>query len=230
MFVPASGIGVGSASQGASSDTIAAMAGESDRVPPSATQWNVATWPNLITLIRLSCLPIFLWLLLGKGDRAYAGWLLGILGATDWVDGWVARRFNQVSEFGKMFDPTADRLLFIVSLVAIMVDGAAPSWFCILVLIREVGFGITVAVCTLFFGMERFDVTYLGKWATFILMFAVPGFVMGSSDIGIDAFFSAFSWVAGPIGLLLSYYTAFSYVPTIRTSLAEGRKHRGNTL
>ena len=212
------------------SDTIATMEGESDQVPASATQWNVATWPNLITLIRLSCLPVFLWLLLGKGDRAYAGWLLGVLGATDWVDGWVARRFDQVSEFGKMFDPTADRLLFIVSLVAIMIDGAAPPWFCILVLVREVGFGVTVAVCTLFFGMERFDVTYLGKWATFILMFVVPGFVMGSSDIGIDGFFSAFSWVAGPIGLILSYYTAFTYVPTIRASLAEGRKHRENTL
>ena len=194
--------------------------------PTDARKWNVATWPNLITLIRLSCLPVFLWLLLGKGDRAYAGWLLGILGATDWVDGWVARRFNQVSEFGKMFDPTADRLLFIVSLVAIMVDGSAPTWFCILVLVREVGFGATVAVCTLFFHMERFDVTYLGKWATFILMFTVPGYVMGASDIGINGFFSAFSLIAAPIGLALSYYTAFQYIPTIRRSLREGRNHR----
>ena len=185
-------------------------------------QWNVLTWPNLITLIRLSCLPLFLWLLLGRDDRAYAGWLLGILGATDWVDGWVARRFDQVSEFGKMFDPTADRLLFIVSLVAIMIDGSAPMWFCILVLVREVGFGATVAVGTLFLRMERFDVTYLGKWATFILMFAVPGFVMGSSDIAIKGFFSAFSWVAGPIGLVLSYYTAFRYIPVIRASLRSG--------
>jgi len=180
----------------------------------------VATWPNLITLLRLGCLPIFLWLLFGRDDRQAAAWLLGALGATDWVDGWVARRFNQVSEFGKMFDPTADRLLFVVALVAIMIDGSAPWWFCLAVLVREVIFGGVVAVLTLFFDMERFDVTYLGKWATFILMFTFPGFVMGESDIVIDEFFTVASWIIGPIGLALSYYTALAYVPTIRRSLA----------
>lgn len=181
------------------------------------------TWPNLITLIRLACLPIFLWLLLGRDDRASAGWLLLALGGTDWVDGWVARRFNQVSEFGKMFDPTADRLLFIVGLTAIMIDGSAPRWFCILVLIREVLFGGTIAILTLFFSMQRFDVTYLGKWATFLLMGVFPAFVLGESGIGIHLFFTISAWVAGPIGLLLSYYTAIVYLPTIRSSLARGR-------
>jgi cardiolipin synthase len=143
--------------------------------------WGIWTWPNFITLIRLCCLPIFLWLLLGRDDRAAAAWILLGLGATDWVDGWVARRFNQVSEFGKMFDPTADRLLFIVGLIAIMIDGSAPLWFCLLVMIREVLFGGTVAILTLFFKMERFDVTYLGKWATFLLMGVFPAFVMSES-------------------------------------------------
>ncbi|NDE60453.1 MAG: CDP-alcohol phosphatidyltransferase family protein, partial [Acidimicrobiia bacterium] len=174
------------------------------------------------------CLPVFVWLLLGRHDRAYAGWLLGVLGATDWVDGWVARRFNQVSEFGKIFDPTADRLMFIVAIVCIMIDGAAPWWFCLAVLVREVTFGATVAVLKLFFGMDRFDVTYLGKWATFLLMFVFPGFVMGNSSIGISAFFEAFAWVAGPIGLALSYYTAVAYIPTIRQSLRAGRAHRND--
>ncbi|MEY3166793.1 MAG: CDP-diacylglycerol--glycerol-3-phosphate 3-phosphatidyltransferase [Actinomycetota bacterium] len=186
-------------------------------------EWGVWTWPNLITLIRLACLPIFLWLLLGRDDRASAGWLLLALGGTDWVDGWVARRFNQVSEFGKMFDPTADRLLFIVGLTAIMVDGSAPRWFCILVLIREVLFGGTIAILTLFFSMERFDVTYLGKWATFLLMGVFPAFVLGESDIGIHLFFTISAWIAGPIGLILSYYTAIVYLPTIRSSLVRGR-------
>jgi len=190
---------------------------------PGRREWGLWTWPNLITLVRLACLPIFLWLLLGRDDRASAGWLLLALGGTDWVDGWVARRFNQVSEFGKMFDPTADRLLFIVGLTAIMVDGSAPQWFCILVLIREVLFGGTIAILTLFFSMERFDVTYLGKWATFLLMGVFPAFVLGESDIGIHLFFTISAWIAGPIGLILSYYTAIVYLPTIRSSLARGR-------
>jgi cardiolipin synthase len=160
-----------------------------------------------------------LWLLFGAQERGYAALLLGGLGATDWVDGWVARRFNQISEFGKKFDPTADRLMFVVTLIAIMIDGSAPWWFCLLVLLRESIFGATVAILTLFFGMERFDVTPLGKWATFILMFVFPGFVMGSSGIPGDWIFTWVAWIAGPVGLILSYYTAWQYVPTIRQSL-----------
>jgi len=190
----------------------------------TGSPWSgIATVPNFITLVRLCCLPIFLWLLLGRDDRAAAAWLLGGLGATDWVDGWVARRFDQVSEFGKMFDPTADRLLFLVAIVAIMIDGSAPIWFCVLVLLREALFGATVAVLTLFFGMARFDVTRLGKWATFLLMFAFPGFVMGESTMFFDEFFTVSAWILGPIGLTLSWYTAFGYVPDIRRSLARGR-------
>jgi len=186
---------------------------------PSTSDGGIWTWPNLITLIRLCCLPVFLWLLFGAQERGYAALLLGGLGATDWVDGWVARRFNQISEFGKKFDPTADRLMFVVTLIAIMIDGSAPWWFCLLVLLRESIFGATVAILTLFFGMERFDVTPLGKWATFILMFVFPGFVMGSSGIPGDWIFTWVAWIAGPVGLILSYYTAWQYVPTIRQSL-----------
>ena len=101
---------------------------------PAGGLW---TAPNLITVVRLCCLPLFLYLLFGRDNRVAAGLLLGGLGATDWVDGWVARRFNQVSEFGKMFDPTADRLLFIVGVAGIIIDRAAPLWFCWLVVGRN---------------------------------------------------------------------------------------------
>lgn len=203
-----------------------AEANHTDGVGPDAgsrhgSPWSdLATWPNLITFVRLSCLPVFLWLLFGRDDRQAAAWLLGALGATDWVDGWVARRFDQVSEFGKVFDPTADRLLFMVAIVAILVDGSAPAWICVLVLVREVVFGGTVALLTLFAGMQRFDVTYLGKWATFILMFTFPGFLMGESDMPIAGAFTVAAWIIAPVGLALSYYTAVAYVPTIRRSLS----------
>ncbi|NDC46918.1 MAG: CDP-alcohol phosphatidyltransferase family protein, partial [Actinobacteria bacterium] len=85
---------------------------------------NVATWPNLVTLLRLLCLPLFLWLLFTRDDRAAAAYLLGVLGATDWIDGWLARKLQQRSEFGAVFDPAVDRLLFIVGVGAIIVDGS----------------------------------------------------------------------------------------------------------
>ena len=180
------------------------------------------TLPNIITIIRLGCIPIFLWLLFVQDDRASAGWLLGGLCATDWVDGWTARRYGQVSELGKVLDPIADRLLFIVSVGAMIIDGAIPLWFAWLVVAREVVLGVALVVCTLL-GMLRFDVTFLGKLATALLMFALPGFLIGASDFPGHAAFNTAAWIVGIPGLVLSYYTAFAYVPLIRRNLREGR-------
>ncbi len=184
------------------------------------------TVPNLFTLARLLCLPLFLYLLLGRDNPAAAAWLLGGLGATDWVDGYLARRLGQVSEFGKKFDPTVDRVLFIVALLAIIAADAAPRWFCIAVLVREVLVGGSIASATLVFHMPRFDVTWLGKLATFLLMFAIPGFVLGSSDFPGHSAFNAAAWVLGIPGLVLSYWTAIAYIPEIRRGVAAGRAAR----
>ena len=181
------------------------------------------TVPNAFTLLRLCCLPLFLYLLLGRDDRAGAAWLLGGLGATDWVDGWLARRLHQVSEFGKVFDPTVDRILFVVALGAILVDGSAPRWFAWAVLAREAIFGGTVAFLTLVVHMPPFAVTHLGKWATFLLMFAVPGFMLGHSDFPGHAGFEVVGWLVGLPGLALSYYTALAYIPTIRCNIGSRR-------
>ena len=87
----------------------------------------ILTIPNLLSLIRLACVPLFLWLLFGRDNRYGAAWLLAGLGATDWVDGYIARRFNQVSTLGKILDPAADRILLGVGVVAILIDGSVPA-------------------------------------------------------------------------------------------------------
>jgi cardiolipin synthase len=197
-----------------------------DESPPT---YGVLTIPNAVTLVRLTCLPLFLYLLFVEDDRAAAAWLLGGLGATDWVDGYLARRLGQVSEFGKKFDPTVDRLLFIVGIGAIIVDGAGPTWFMVAVLFRELAVGVAVAVATVLFHMERFDVTFLGKAATFLLMFAVPGFLLGDSGITGAALFELGSWLLGIPGLVLSYVTAISYVPRIRDGVRAGRARHAVT-
>ena len=185
------------------------------------------TVPNLITLIRLLCIPLFLWLLFGRDDVVAAALLLGGLGATDWVDGFLARRYGWVSELGKVLDPTADRLLFVVGVGGIIVAGAAPLWFAWLVVIREALFGGTVAILTMF-GMKRFDVTLLGKAATLCLMIAMPAFMLGSSDLASAPLFQLLGWAFGIPGLVLSYYTAIRYIPTLRTNLREGRALRAD--
>lgn len=191
----------------------------------SSTKSGIFTIPNLITLLRLACLPVFVWLLLGQENPLAAGALLGALGATDWVDGWVARRFHQVSEFGKIFDPVVDRLLFFVSIVAIIIAGAAPLWFCIAVLVRESAIAIATLVLA-GLGARRIDVTWIGKAATFGLMFAFPGFLWASTEWALQPFFELAAWICAIPALIASYYAAGLYVPIGLRSLREGRQAR----
>ena len=89
----------------------------------------ILTAPNVITLLRLLCIPVFLWFLFGQHWQTASAVLLAVLGATDWVDGYVARRYDQVSTFGKVLDPTADRLLVGTAVISVLVYGAVPLWF-----------------------------------------------------------------------------------------------------
>ena len=185
----------------------------------------ILTVPNLITLARLLCLPVFVWLLLGQENPLAAGALLGVLGATDWVDGWYARRFNAVSNIGKIFDPVVDRLLFFVSIVAIIIAGSAPLWFCIAVLAREVALSLATLVLASL-GARRIDVTWIGKAATFGLMFAFPGFIWASTDWVLQPFFEIAAWACALPALAASYYAAALYVPIGLRALRDGREAR----
>jgi cardiolipin synthase (CMP-forming) len=185
----------------------------------------VLTVPNLITLLRLFCLPIFLWLLFAIEDKAGAAWLLGALGATDWVDGWVARRFNQQSTFGAVFDPTVDRGLFIVAVFAIVVNQSMPPWFAIAVLVREISVAVAMITATAF-GMQRFAVSIWGKRYTFLLMFAVPLMLLAADDGRGASCVMLLAWVFGIPGIVLSYSTALAYIPEIRRNLHAGRRTR----
>jgi cardiolipin synthase (CMP-forming) len=182
------------------------------------------TIPNLLSLLRLLCVPLFLWLLFGKAGHAGrypAALLLGGLGATDWVDGYIARHFNQVSTLGKILDPTADRLLLGVGVIGILVDGSVPTWIAITVIAREalvsaVAIGLAIA------GAKRIDVQWAGKAGTFGLMFAFPFFLMGH-DQGFSLHSTAefLAWCCAVPGLVLGWYAAITYVPLARRALHE---------
>jgi cardiolipin synthase (CMP-forming) len=188
------------------------------------------TIPNAFTLVRLLLLPVFLYVLFGLENRAAAAWMLGALGATDWVDGYLARRLGQVSEFGKIFDPTVDRLLFLVATTAIIIDGSIPLWFALAVLAREILVGLMMATATVVYKMPRIDVTYWGKLATFLLMFSVPGFLMGNSDMPGAAGFEIIAWALGIPGLILSYWTAIAYIPQVQRAVASGASVRSSSV
>jgi cardiolipin synthase len=185
----------------------------------------IATLPNLITLIRLLTLPVVVTMLLVNEQRAGAALLLGVLGMTDWVDGWIARRFNQTSQFGMVFDPFVDRALFVVGTGSVLIDGGVPLWFCVCILVREVFVGLMMAIGSLV-GMKRFPVSIWGKRYTFLLMTAVPLLLLGTSThVTADAAWLG-GWFLGIPGLVMSYVVGVLYIPVVLRNVRLGRAER----
>jgi cardiolipin synthase len=182
----------------------------------------ILTIPNAISVVRLCCIPLFLWLLFGREDRATAAYLLAVLGATDWIDGYIARHFHQVSTLGKILDPTADRLLLAVGVIAIWIDGSVPWPVAVLTIVRETLVAI-VAVVLAAMGARRIDVTWFGKAGTFGMMVAYPLFLAGNSDLSWHETAQVLAWIAAVPGLVLGYISAAGYIPLGRKALAEGR-------
>ncbi len=187
--------------------------------PPLFSRESILTWPNLITLIRLLCIPVFVWLLFSRENRAAAAWLLGAIGSTDWVDGWVARRFDQMSEFGRLFDPTVDRLMFLVAIPSIVIDGSMALWLAVLILAREVALAI-IALNLQAKGIPAMDVTWEGKTGAFLLMFAVPMFLGANSTLSYAPILQWLAWIFVVPGLAYSWYSLlFQYVGEARNRL-----------
>ena len=181
----------------------------------------IVTLPNAITVVRLLCVPLFVWLLADdKGLEATA--LLAVLGITDWVDGWIARHFDQGSNLGKVIDPVADRVLLIVAGVALVVQGSVPLVVGILVLVRE----LAVALATLGLaaaGARRIDVQWAGKAGTLAIMVSFPLFLWADSITSGHDLVLASAWFFAVVGLVFGYYSAARYIPLARTALREGR-------
>jgi cardiolipin synthase (CMP-forming) len=191
---------------------------------PPSPQRGILTIPNLVTLIRLACVPLFCWLLFGRDDRTAAAWLLAGLGATDWVDGYLARRLNQVSELGKVFDPTADRILLGTVVISLLIEGSVPAVVAWGVLVREVLVSAAVLALAVA-GARRIDVQWAGKAGTLSLMVAFPMFMMGTpGPWGRPALVVA--WGFAIAGLAFCWYATFTYVPLARQALADGRAAR----
>jgi cardiolipin synthase (CMP-forming) len=181
----------------------------------------VATIPNAISLLRLMCVPVFLWLLFGRENRVGAALLLGGLGATDWVDGYIARHFNQVSNLGKVLDPIADKVLLVVGMVAILIDGSVPAVVFWPAIAREVLVaGTTILLGAM--GARRIDVSWAGKCGTLLMMVAFPLFLWGHGSGPAYAV----AWVVAVAGLVMAWYAAATYVKPAMEALREGRAGR----
>lgn len=185
----------------------------------------ILTVPNLISLLRLAGVPVMLWLLFANDDRWAAACLWGVVGATDWLDGWWARSFDAVSELGKLLDPVTDRVVLIVGIVAVGIDGAVPWWLVVLTLARE-GVVAVAGIALGALGARRIDVTWWGKCATFGLYFSFPFLLAGASEVAAAEWFRWAGWVCAVPSLLYSYLSAVQYIPLGLEALREGRSDK----
>jgi cardiolipin synthase len=182
----------------------------------------VLTLPNVISLARILLLVLFCWLLFGPNRRVPATIVLMVIGATDFLDGYLARRFHQVSTLGKVLDPVADRLVLVTGILAITVYGAVPAWLAGVVLGRELV--VSLAVLTLAaMGARRIDVLWVGKAGTFGLLCCFPLFLLGDQRATWARVLTDVTWVAVVPALILSFVAAAAYVPLARRALEERR-------
>ena len=179
-----------------------------------AELWNV---PNVISLIRLALIPVFVWLVV-IAEYGWAGVLLGVIGSTDWIDGYLARKLGQVTEVGKFLDPLADRLAVVVAVVAGLISGVLPAAFAITLIVREVLIGIG-AIYGWTKGVTKLDVRWLGKAATLLLYVSITLFYMGVG-FDIDLLVVA-AWVTGVPGLVMYYWVAVEYMADMRKAIAD---------
>jgi cardiolipin synthase len=178
----------------------------------------ILTIPNLVSFIRLLGVGVFWWLLLVEDNIEAAAWLVFIIGWTDWIDGYLARRLNQVSNLGKVLDPVADRLMIASAVIGGLIVGVLPVVVGVLLIAREVLVG-GVALYLAARGGGTVDVRYAGKVATFLLYGAVPGFYLAAAGF-LEWLLLPASWIAAIIGLALYWYVAILYIGDSRRRLA----------
>ena len=181
----------------------------------------IATVPNLLSFLRLALIPAMVWLLLGETQAAQAWGIILLLAlvATDWIDGWVARRYNQVSKLGKVLDPTADRLVIAAGLISLMIADLFPLWAGLLVLGRDL---VVMSMAGYMLSKGKFiEIRWIGKSATFALMGSIPAIAWANAGLPPEAIFLAFGWFFYAIGVVEYYVAAGLYVGDIREALGK---------
>ncbi|MEX2322572.1 MAG: CDP-alcohol phosphatidyltransferase family protein [Acidimicrobiia bacterium] len=177
------------------------------------------TIPNIVSGIRILLVPLFLWLLLARDDPAAAGWLLLGIGATDWVDGYLARRLDQVSSIGKILDPTADRLAVGAAVIGGWIAGVLPWPVALAIAVREV-LVTTVAAVLAIRLKTALEVRWVGKAGTFGLYGAIASFFVHAGS-GHDVFLWL-AWGSAIPALVFYYVSAVMYVGDARRLIATG--------
>lgn len=191
-------------------------------VEPSDPPARILTVPNAISVARLAGVPVFLWLVLGPKADGWAVGLLVLAGLSDWLDGTIARAWNQQSRLGQVLDPAADRLYIAATLAALAVRAIIPWWLVALLVGRELVLGVALLV------LRRHDygplqVSLVGKAATLCLLYAFPLLFLGAHP-GTPALVARIAgWAFAIWGSALYWWAAVLYLAQTRRLVSAAR-------
>jgi CDP-diacylglycerol--glycerol-3-phosphate 3-phosphatidyltransferase len=187
------------------------------------------TVPNALSVMRLLGVPLFLWLLLGPEADGWAIVVLMVAGISDWADGKIARVLDQGSRLGTLLDPAADRLYIVAALVALALREIVPLWLVGLMVLREFVLGVLLVVLRRY-GYPALQVHYLGKAATFILLYAFPLLLLAHGTSRVAELVQPLAWAMTIWGtvlyLLAGVFYAIQVVGIVRS---ERRLRRAGT-
>lgn len=182
----------------------------------SAGVW---TLPNALSALRLAGVPLFLWLVLGPEADGWALLVLMVSGATDFLDGWLARRLDQQSTLGEILDPVADRLYILAVVVGLALRDIIPWWVAISLPLRDLlMWGLVPVLRTR--GYSALPVHFLGKAATFNLLYAFPLLLLGDGDGVVATLAQVFGWAFALWGIGLYWWAGVLYAWQVQRLVA----------
>ena len=168
------------------------------------------TIPNALTALRGFGVPLFIWLALDLHADGWAIIVLALGGLTDYLDGKLARMWNQTSRFGELADPAIDRIYIAATLIVLYIRDALPLWILIALFARDLILGgLTLALTRK--GQPPLKVTYIGKAATFNLLYAFPLLLLAAGDSWLSTIAFIFGWAFVMWGVALYIFTGVSY-------------------
>jgi len=170
----------------------------------------VWTLPNLLSMLRLAGVPVFLWLVLGPEEDAWALALLMVSGFTDWLDGYLARKLDQFSRFGQVLDPVADRLYILAVVVGLGLRDIIPWWVVLILPLRDALLWLLVPFLRTR-GYSALPVHFLGKAATFNLLYAFPLLLLGDGGGTLATLADVFGWAFAVWGIGLYWWAGVLY-------------------
>jgi cardiolipin synthase len=186
----------------------------------------ILTIPNIISFARLLGVPVFIWLVLGVQTTTGDWWAVGILiasGASDWLDGKIARALNQQSRLGQLLDPTADRLYIVATVIALAVRAIIPWWLVAILAVRELVMGAVLLVLRRH-RWAPLQVSFAGKSATLCLLYAFPLLFLGSHDTSYAEVTRIIGWIFVFWGSALYWWAAGLYIAQARQLVAETKE------